>query len=66
MHRRKDAGYVASAITTYVRDLTNEIDGLRATVGAMTLFPNLINVIARQATLTIDVRHPERIGCCNQ
>ena len=60
MHRRRDTGYVASAITTYIRGLTKEIDGLRATVGALTLEPNLINVIARQATMTIDVRHPER------
>ena len=60
MHRRKDAGYVAASIATYVRELTTEIEGLRATVGVLSLMPNLINVIAGQATLTIDVRHPEK------
>ena len=60
MHRRRDAGYVASAIAAYVRTLTEEIEGLRGTVGALTLFPNLINVIAKKATMTIDLRHAEK------
>ena len=60
MHRRRDAGYVASAIAAYVRVLTEEIEGLRGTVGALNLFPNLINVIAKEATITIDLRHAEK------
>lgn len=59
MHRRRDAGYVASAIATYVRELTTQIEGLRATAGSLTLSPNLINVIAEKAVLTIDLRHAE-------
>lgn len=57
MHRRKDAGYVAAAIAVGVRELTEQIEGLRATVGSVTLFPNLINVIPQEATLTVDLRH---------
>lgn len=60
MHRRRDAGYVASSIAAYVRTLTEEIEGLRGTVGALSLFPNLINVIAKEATMTIDLRHAEK------
>ena len=60
MSRRKDAGYVASAVAVHVRSLTEQIGGLRGTVGALTLSPNLINVIAEKATLTIDLRHAEK------
>lgn len=57
MAQRKDAGFVASMIAVKVRELTEQIDGLRATVGALNLFPNLINVIPQEAIMTIDLRH---------
>ena len=60
MFMRKDAGLVAGALTCAVRELVDEIGGdQRATVGAITLKPNLINVIARQATVTVDLRNPD-------
>jgi len=60
MSMRKDAGYAASAVSTFVRRLTKEIGGIQVgTVGVLELFPNLINVIAEQARLTVDLRNTE-------
>ncbi len=62
MFMRKDAGLVAGALTCAVRDLVDEIGGdQRATVGAITLKPNLINVIAKQAVVTVDLRNPDPV-----
>ena len=57
MHLRHDAGYVAAAIATYVRSLALRIDGQVATVGRLDLHPDLVNVVAGSATLTIDLRN---------
>ncbi|HSI51609.1 MAG TPA: M20 family metallo-hydrolase [Ideonella sp.] len=60
MHLRRDAGYCAAAIVVFVRELALRFGGSQvATVGALTLQPNLVNVIAARATLTVDLRHTD-------
>ena len=60
MRMRRDAGFAASAITTFVRDLTKDMGGDQvATVGQINLKPNLINVIAAEATVTVDLRNTD-------
>ena len=60
MYLRHDAGYVASAIATFVRDLTRKMGGHQVgTIGKIDLIPNLINVIASRATITVDLRNTD-------
>lgn len=60
MSMRHDAGYVAARITTFVRELALEFgDPQVATVGAIDLHPNLINVVAATATMTVDLRNTD-------
>lgn len=60
MYLRHDAGYAASAIATFVRDLTRKMGGHQVgTVGKIDLIPNLINVIAARATMTVDLRNTD-------
>ncbi len=62
MHLRHDAGYCAAAIAVFVRELARRYGGSQvATVGAIDLHPNLINVIAARATLTVDLRHTDEV-----
>ena len=58
MHLRHDAGYVAAAIAVEARRVATEMGGSQvATVGVTELLPNLVNVIARQALVTVDLRN---------
>ncbi|MGA9276787.1 Zn-dependent hydrolase [Ilumatobacter sp.] len=60
MRLRHDPAFVAADITTFVRDLTTEFGGAQvATVGAVTLTPNLVNVVASTATMTVDLRNTD-------
>jgi N-carbamoyl-L-amino-acid hydrolase len=60
MRLRHDAGYCAAAIAVFVRELAQRYGGSQvATVGAIDLHPNLINVIAARATLTVDLRNTD-------
>jgi N-carbamoyl-L-amino-acid hydrolase len=60
MRMRHDAGYCAAAIGSFLRQLADEMGGAQvATMGALTLHPNLINVIAARARLTVDLRHTD-------
>ena len=60
MHLRHDAGYAASAISHFVRELTRTMGGNQVgTVGHVVLTPNLINVIAARATITVDLRNTD-------
>ncbi len=60
MYLRHDAGYAASAIAAFVRDLTRKMGGHQVgTVGKIDLIPNLINVIAARATMTVDLRNTD-------
>jgi N-carbamoyl-L-amino-acid hydrolase len=60
MRLRHDAGYCAAAVATFVRTLTREMGGGQVgTVGKIDLHPNLINVIAARAALTVDLRNTD-------
>ncbi len=60
MRMRHDAGYVASAIVAFVRRQALEMGGDQVgTVGALELSPNVINVVADQAVLTVDQRNTD-------
>lgn len=57
---RHDAGYVAGAVVAELRAIARESGGTTlATVGCMRFEPNVINVIPRRATLTVDLRDPD-------
>ncbi len=58
MRLRHDAGYVASAIAVEARAIATRLGGHQvATVGVTELGPNLVNVIANQARVTVDLRN---------
>lgn len=60
MALRHDAGYVAARIATAVRELATEFGPPQvATVGAIDLHPNLVNVVAARAVLTVDLRNTD-------
>jgi len=60
MRLRRDAGYVAAAIAEFVRRLARDMgDAQVGTVGSIELSPNLINVIAARARLTVDLRNTD-------
>jgi N-carbamoyl-L-amino-acid hydrolase len=60
MRMRHDAGYCASAIGAFVRRLAKEMGGNQVgTVGSISLHPNLTNVIAARARVTVDLRNTD-------
>jgi N-carbamoyl-L-amino-acid hydrolase len=60
MHLRHDAGYAAAEIAVTARRITQELGGAQvATVGRAELTPNLVNVVANTATLTVDLRNTD-------
>ena len=60
MRLRNDAGYVASVISVEVRRLANHMGGDQiGTVGLTKLTPGLINVIAKEALITVDLRNTD-------
>ncbi len=60
MRLRHDAGYCAAAIGTYLRKLARDLGGSQVcTMGMVELHPNLINVIAARARVTIDLRNTD-------
>ncbi len=60
MAMRHDAGFAAARIATAVRDLATELGPPQvATVGAIDLHPNLVNVVAARAVLTVDLRNTD-------
>ncbi len=60
MGLRHDPGYVAAAIATYVRELALRMGSRQVgTVGRVELDPNLVNVVAASATMTIDLRNTD-------
>jgi N-carbamoyl-L-amino-acid hydrolase len=57
MHLRHDAGAVAAQIAVAVRDLATSPGGPHVgTVGRLDLHPDLVNVVAGRAVLTVDLR----------
>lgn len=56
MNGRRDALVAASEFITRVHDAARQIDGLRATVGTLSLKPDVVNAIPREAQLTLEMR----------
>jgi len=60
MRLRHDAGYCAAAIGTFLRQLARELgENQVCTMGQVELHPNLINVIAARAKVTVDMRNTD-------
>jgi beta-ureidopropionase / N-carbamoyl-L-amino-acid hydrolase len=60
MSMRHDCGYAAGEIATFARRLANDMGEPQvATVGTVLLTPNLINVIAKQSIITVDLRNTD-------
>jgi beta-ureidopropionase / N-carbamoyl-L-amino-acid hydrolase len=60
MSYRHDPGYAASRIAVFVREIAHEFGGNQvATVGKIDLHPNLVNVVAGRAVLTVDLRNTD-------
>ena len=60
MSLRHDPAYVAAEIAVFLRQLAREYGGNQVcTVGKIDLHPNLINVVPKSATLTLDVRNTD-------
>jgi N-carbamoyl-L-amino-acid hydrolase len=60
MSMRHDAGFAAAAVTTFARQLALELGPPQvATVGSLQLHPDLVNVVAAQARLTVDLRNTD-------
>ena len=60
MRLRRDAGYLAASVNVFARQLAREMGGNQvATVGAVNLRPNLINVVPNRAVFTVDLRNTD-------
>jgi N-carbamoyl-L-amino-acid hydrolase len=60
MALRHDAAYAAASITVGVRSIARRIGAPQvATVGRLELVPDLVNVVAAKAVLTVDLRHTD-------
>ena len=60
MRLRRDPGYCAGAIATFVRDLTRRLGGGQVgTVGRIDVYPNLVNVVPSRVVLTVDLRNTD-------
>ena len=58
MHLRRDAAYAAGEVAVFVRKLAQAMGGSqRGTVGRIELAPNLVNVVAERAVMTVDLRN---------
>lgn len=60
MRLRRDAAWATCNIADFVHRLAQETGGTQVgTVGRISLTPNLINVVARQAVFTVDLRNTD-------
>jgi beta-ureidopropionase / N-carbamoyl-L-amino-acid hydrolase len=60
MSLRHDAGYAAARVATFVRELAISFGHPHVgTVGQITLHPNLVNVVAASAVMTVDLRNTD-------
>ncbi len=60
MSMRHDPAYAASMIGVFLRELASSMGGNQVcTVGRIELVPNLINVVPKSATLTVDIRNTD-------
>ncbi|MBL8582935.1 MAG: hydantoinase/carbamoylase family amidase, partial [Rhizobiaceae bacterium] len=59
---RRDAGLAASRIAAGVGAFVRDIGGDQVgTVGVLSLSPNLVNVVAESALMTVDLRNPDEV-----
>jgi N-carbamoyl-L-amino-acid hydrolase len=60
MRLRHDAGVVAAEVNVFARKVALEMGGHQvATVGLVTLFPNLVNVVPNRVVMTVDLRNTD-------
>jgi N-carbamoyl-L-amino-acid hydrolase len=60
MRLRRDAAHAAAELACFVRRLVEEVGGNQVgTVGRIELQPNLINVVANKACVTVDLRNTD-------
>ncbi len=60
MSYRHDAGFAAASVACAARALARDLGGHQvATVGKLDLRPDLVNVVAGHATLTVDLRNTD-------
>jgi N-carbamoyl-L-amino-acid hydrolase len=60
MRLRRDAGYLAASVNLFARKLAWDMGGDQvATVGALSLRPNLINVVPNRAVFAVDLRNTD-------
>lgn len=63
MNLRHDAALVAAQVAVFARDIARRLGGRQlATVGAVQLSPNLVNVIAQKAVFTVDLRNTDALA----
>jgi len=60
MRLRRDAGYLAASVNLFARKLARDMGGHQvATVGSLSLRPNLINVVPNRCIFTVDLRNTD-------
>jgi beta-ureidopropionase / N-carbamoyl-L-amino-acid hydrolase len=60
MGMRHDAGYAGAAVASFVRELALDMGARQVgTVGSLRLRPDLVNVVAAEARLTVDLRNTD-------
>ena len=60
MRLRRDAGFLAASVNVFARRLAWEMGGNQvATVGALQVRPNLINVVPNSCVFTVDLRNTD-------
>jgi beta-ureidopropionase / N-carbamoyl-L-amino-acid hydrolase len=60
MHLRRDALCAAAEVALFVRKLAQDMGGhQKGTVGRIELYPNLVNVVAERAVMTVDLRNTD-------
>ena len=60
MRLRRDAGYLAASVNLFVRKLALDMGGHQvATMGSLSLRPNLINVVPNRAIFAVDLRNTD-------
>ncbi len=62
MRLRRDAGYLVASVNLFIRKLALEMGGHQvATMGSLSLRPNLINVVPNRAIFTVDLRNTDDV-----
>ena len=62
MRLRHDAAFAAAQIAVRVREIVDELGGNQVgTVGSIRFHPDLINVVAARAVMTVDLRNTDNI-----